>query len=148
MVEQTGTILDIPSMKQSYKRGHANHSNWHRQKFQKSMMLPTRIQVVMMNWVFLTTYCTRRMTQTYRPNPLIPAPTNCADPPGNTNPIHDTQIRPISVGGTCSDQILTMAYSTEAHTGISNESDTLNWEPAPRTIQDIMKMPAGTVKDA
>jgi len=44
-------------------------------------------------------------------------------------------------------QDLAHACATEATPGLPNSNDALSWEPAPKTIRDIVKMPPGTVRE-
>jgi len=44
-------------------------------------------------------------------------------------------------------QDLAHACAIEATPSVPNSNDALSWEPVPRTIRDIVKMPAGTIKE-
>jgi len=44
-------------------------------------------------------------------------------------------------------QDLAHACAIEATPSVPNSNDALSWEPAPRTIRDIVKMPDGTIKE-
>jgi hypothetical protein len=44
-------------------------------------------------------------------------------------------------------QDLAHACAVEATPSVPNSNDALSWEPAPKTIRDIVKMPDGTIKE-
>jgi hypothetical protein len=75
----------------------------------------------------------RRSTRTRKPNPKYAYYTRHYDWVDNADP---------------SNMELATACASEAIPSLPSSGDALSWEPAPKSIQEILKMPEGTVRQA
>jgi uncharacterized protein YdcH (DUF465 family) len=83
------------------------------------------------------------------PEPDTPQPLRRSTRPRKPNPRYASVASIVSWENLCEDEELQEACAVEVHAGsMPSKSNALSWEPAPKTLRDILKMPDGPVKTA